>query len=272
MNNVLDFEDIHARNTWAAKQGANLARSINAYSKNYPMGWRAEIAKNRLSWELSMEIEVLPPFLNWGFRFSAAVHDLRSSLDNAVWLIAHATGLPTNKTQLAFPIVGDRSKWTAEGMHRISQLPGAYQECIESLQPFNLPDTDLLKRTLLLVHAMDIQAKHHTPIVSAVSDEQELRHSFEVRYRIQPSDGETMDVQLFPFKIQNGHVLLRNTVPKPIQAIKTGVSSISARYVVTNEEGQQFPILGLLSEMCIQTRRVIEALEAVNQRPDATRA
>lgn len=76
-----------------------------------------------------------PMPVGWSILLGEIVHNLRSALDNAVYLIAVAHGGDGGTT--AFPIFADESEFKARGAYRIKSLPEHARSFIESVQPFS---------------------------------------------------------------------------------------------------------------------------------------
>lgn len=258
---MTNFSSIDSRYKWAKLQRKNLELSVKAYSRNYPYQWKAEIAKDRLSWRIVILIKKNRPFTDWAYRHANIVHDLRSLLDNAVWLIAHENNTPARPKDLEFPIVVDRTKWLSAS-NKVAQLPENYRKIIESVQPFERDPNDPIGSTLKLVHELDIQNKHHAPIVTGVSDLQELQNNFQIIYKSELEPNDTVDVTPSAFKFENNHVVWQQTAPKLIDTVR-GHLVINAHFVIQNESGHQYPLIGSLDHMLAGCKKVMENLASV---------
>lgn len=262
---MTDFSGVDSRLKWARSRRKALERSMNYYQKHHPHYWRPKIADDRMSWTLSVAIDKTPPVTEWGLWFAEIIHDLRSVLDNIVWVIAHAHGVPTRPNRLEFPIVSDSTKW-AQASGKISEVPDHAKTYIESIQPFKTgQENSVIRGALRLLNELDIQNKHHAPVIAGVSGPQTVRNEWKIVYKEDPSPSEVSTVKVSPFKFEDGWVVWHQTVPKPIKKVEYGKFDIEAYFVVSNEQGRQFPVLGCIDVMLESCNQVVERLKALDE-------
>jgi hypothetical protein len=94
--------------------------------------------------------------IGWSAIIGEMIHNLRSSLDNAVHLAALTNG-GTGKAS-AFPVYWDEAKYIKSGRRRIRELPEHARSFIESVQPF--ASEAAIPHTLHAVEEFWIMDKH----------------------------------------------------------------------------------------------------------------
>ncbi|HKX24509.1 MAG TPA: hypothetical protein VJM46_04675 [Candidatus Saccharimonadales bacterium] len=256
---MVDFKSIEIRLRWVIKRRNLLDRSMRRYKKLNPLRWRAVVAEDRMSYSLITTAIKQPPFDEWALWHAGIVHDLRSILDNAVWVMAHASGAPTKPTKLEFPIVTDPTKWK-EASKKIVDLNETARKAIEKLQPFNLPLNDPVGSTLRILNQLDIQNKHHAPIITAVSDKQQFKNERKIIYKVQPESHEETRIKLFPIEFREGSVVLQELTPKPIEKVEQGNFTGSSHFVIRNENGAEYPIIGSIDHLIKGVQLTLNAL------------
>lgn len=259
---MLDFTSLEQRYKWAKTRTIFLDRSVKLYKKHYPVQTKAEIAEDRMSWTLKTAIRKRPPVVEWGLWHASIVHDLRSMLDNAVWQIAHKGQVPVKPKVLEFPILTESDKWP-HASQKIAELPEAYRRCIEGLQPFNRSPGDPIGDALKFLHQLDIQNKHHLPVVTTVSNRQEFMNDYKIDYREDPDPGATTTLRFFRFEYEDGRTLLHQDVPKPIARVTGSKITFTAHFVIIDELGNEIPLLGSLRFMLAGCELVLKELKRV---------
>jgi len=259
---MIDFESIERRYNWSKTRRAGLERSINYFKKNHPFFLKADIAKDRLSWTLQVVTGKSPPLVDWGFWHAGIIHDLRSVLDNVVWMIAHSDQSPNHPDKLGFPIVTEARRWGKSATDKIAELPEPCKDYIERLQPYRRAQTDLIGSTLRLLHELDIQNKHRAPVVVAVSAKQEMDNGFNVIYKEALDPTATIKIKPAHFQYQNGQVIWRQTAPKPIERL-VGNFEVNAHFVIKDKSGAEYPLLGSLDHIFSGCAEVLDTLKNV---------
>ncbi len=86
------------------------------------------------------------------------LHNLRSALDHLAWSLAGTRA----DFYTEFPIFLDETRFRANGLRKMHDMPTPAQNIIESLQPYKgvhgLPESE----PLWLLQQLDIEDKHHT--------------------------------------------------------------------------------------------------------------
>jgi len=100
---------------------------------------RCELREGRLGFRLIVEDFIDPPPLEeWGLLVGECAHNLRSALDNLAFALARLRcDPPPNPGRIAFPIFTDKSQFEKKARQSLEQMPGAAEQLIENLQPFN---------------------------------------------------------------------------------------------------------------------------------------
>ncbi len=125
-----------------------------------------------------------PPLANWGVRLGEIVHDLRSALDNIMWVAD-----PGRDSQTMFPILSKRGDWNQDRWRNINRRlrdMGPVLTVIKHVQPYHrrhAPDFE----PLALLHKTNIEDKHHVVIPVALPAER-----FTFQYRITGDSGKRL--------------------------------------------------------------------------------
>lgn len=102
---------------------------------------------------LVMTLRTIPPLIHWSLMVGDVLHNLRASLDHAVYALAvarHGSSPPPYAGELAFPIADTDDKFDeAIARHRLGDLgdDDAIRTAIQGLQPYRRtepPDLSLL--------------------------------------------------------------------------------------------------------------------------------
>lgn len=260
---MINLTNIEERYRWAKLRRNSLSRSLDLYKKRHPLILKAKVSDDRMSWDLEIVIDKDPPLLKWALWHAGIVHDIRSILDNLVWELAHDGAAPSFPSRIAFPVIIEETKWAKEGLSRIGELPDIYQTRIENIQPFKCAPNDSVAGALRLVHTLDIQNKHHTPIIIAMSNQREIINSRRIIYKVDPDANDVTQVTLPTFKYENGATIWHETVPKPIEKV-VGNFRINAHFVLQDEYNNQYPLIGSLDYMLSGIRDIVNHVTGVN--------
>jgi hypothetical protein len=254
--------ELNVRIRRAAVHGETLARAIDGWMATDPIRLRAEIAPDRLSWELRVNLTA-PPFAEWATQFDDAIHNLRATLDNLVWGIAILDGaVPKRQKALQFPIVMDRTDWKVE-MRRIAELPQAVRVAIESVQPFQrsgqgdgTPEQD----GLLLLNRLSNREKHRLAIQPSLSPE-ELAHRFGVQFRTEDEAKLNCppDVHVSSDVFVDDAVLLRWATKTPIDKVK-GEMNFKGKVVVDDDSIGPLGATTVLAQLCGYVPQVVNVI------------
>jgi hypothetical protein len=260
----VSFADQRLKLARVAVQGSELGEAIQGW-KQRAVRVEPKIADDRLSWELRMRVTEPPPLnSSWNFTFDEAVHNLRSTLDNAVISIATGTGVGVNK-QLQFPIAATRTEWKKEAL-RIRTLPALWQAAIEAIQPFQVGrPIGPGEGGLLILRDLDVEQKHYLQS-HAVVESSQLEHDASVEFETEAGAAASArpEVEYFASGFNNGEVLARQRVFSRIAKV-SGSFSIAAQVQVVHVDGRQFGATSILYELYLVVGRVLARLEGVNK-------
>jgi hypothetical protein len=242
-----------------------LAESIQTWAANSPCEGVARLAEDRLSWTLTLKINVKPPLEEeWNHLFGEAVHHLRASLDNMVVSIARQAGVSEPKIrQMQFPISGTRDAWKKDGS-RIKHLPPEFKATIEAVQPFQRGDTeDALRSDLLLVlRDLDNQDKHHIQVSPMVQPES-INHQGAVEFESEADAKVSIppDTEVFAAPFRDGEMLLRWRTKHRIAKVK-GQFGVAGQVQVVLPDGRREGLTQILEALCYYTKQVMEYVAA----------
>ncbi|MFD3945971.1 hypothetical protein [Streptomyces sp. NPDC058579] len=253
----------------AHQLGAQLSADMQAWTHHYPLGAKGNIAEDRLSWELRLEVSQPPPLAEWGFRFGEAVHHLRAALDNLVVAIARQSGVADEKhlNALAFPICGTRKEWKKRSK-AMMHLPEWCRDTLEQLQPFQRPEHGgtLDEDLLLVLRQLDNSAKHHLqvkPDLASHSIRHEPTIEFETEAGAAASQPPNVELMMAPF--EDGAILLRHRTSGRIKSVR-GRCNIKAQVQVVLPDSRTSGVTEILAALCEYTRIVMDhAIDAAEQ-------
>ena len=173
--------------------------------------------------------------------FSDAIHQLRSTLDNLAWGLAHLRdAMPSKPRGIQFPITSDAKDWPSEA-RRIAELPVAARVAIETVQPFQR--THVGERAeqdgLLLLNSLNTVDKHRILIQPTVNPLQ-ISHSFSISFRDELEAGRDYD----PPDVTLSADLFATEATLVVQRTKTPIESVEGDYHVTAQVVVEDPVHG----------------------------
>lgn len=239
--------------------GQQLADSIQAWMATDPIGGVTRVSDDRLSWELRWSV-ALPQFDSWGLMFGDAVHNLRSMLDNFVYLIAESEGASAKELKnVQFPVESDSERWAKVAKQRISMLPARVQNAIESVQPFQRPESEQQSDGLAILSSFNNGDKHRIAIVDSIAP-RTVEHEFQVQFE----DGATVDgpprTEFFAGPFEDGALALRHeTAPDRIKSV-SGSGKFEALVVIADEWGNQHGITSVLAGLATYVPMVLDVV------------
>ena len=250
---------LKARLSRVDKLGNELADAIQGWKASEPLQWETVIAKDRLSWSLRVRCEQ-PPFDEWSVIFSDAIHQLRTTLDNLAWGLAHLGGATPRKPRaIQFPIVGSLEDWPSEAK-RIAELSAVARVAIESVQPFqrtgtgNSPEQD----GLLLLSRLNNADKHRILLQPSISP-REIEHSFQVMFR---NDDEAAangppDVTLSADLFATEATLVLHRTKTPIESV-SGNCAFGAQVVLDDSVHGALGVTTVLAQLLMYVPMVLD--------------
>ena len=247
------------RYDYVVNQGETLSESIQSWVTDHPITCHAEIAEDRLSWQLLVEIHD-PPLDDWGFNFGDAVHNLRACLDNMAWALANTLGPPKKPKQVQFPIVTREANWKDE-RRRISELPPRAQTAIEQIQPFQRPrgtNGKPAEDPLVMLAEFSNSDKHRVGFLPQVNTAA-IGHAFTVQFESEEkatAEGSPrVEVNLEPFTADS--VLMHQTTSSPIVKV-IGALDVTALVAAIREDGVSVGVTQSLATMAHYTKKVMD--------------
>ncbi|MFD7757922.1 hypothetical protein [Streptomyces sp. NPDC059757] len=256
----MDFNDQIGRLTRAHQIGAELPADMQAWGSSNPYSTQADIAEDRLSWELRLQVSQAPPLAEWGFRFGEAVNHLRATLDNLVVAIARQSGVTGEKQLkgLMFPICGTLKEWKNR-QKALACLPDWCRDALEQLQPFQRPDHGgtLDEDLLLILRDLDNSTKHHLQVKPDLAA-QTIQHAPAVEFETEEGAAASVppDTELTAAPLEDGAVLLRHRTSGRIKSVQ-GQYNITAQVQVVLPNGRTFGVTELLAAMWEYSRLVM---------------
>lgn len=222
--------------------GASLVESIQGWIGT-AISTEAVIDDDRMGWTLHVRLDPPAPLDEWALRFSDGIHNLRSSLDNLAWTLAHHDGhTPSHPKRVAFPMAGTtkiRKETPNLFSERVWKILSSYHQSPESGQPL-----------LPMLAWFSNEDKHRSAHIAAVSH-LEIQHTGSVEYRSEAeaeADGPPQVALTAISFTEPAQQVLRQTTRHPIVKVK-GTFSYNARVLVQGPPGQDLPIIQALG-MC----------------------
>lgn len=245
------------------EQGQGLADSIQGWLSEHPMSVSADIADDRLSWQLRVDIDP-PPLDDWGFVFGEAVHNLRSCLDNLTWAFANQDGLPRKPKRVQFPIVRDKKGWES-AKSRITELSHTAQLAIEQIQPFQRSggsEGTVDNDPLVLLADLSNTDKHRVALLPEIGYGS-IEHAFAVKFRSETdaAAGGAQNVELDLGPLTESKVIMRQITQHTIESVK-GSLNINAQVVVIHPD---HPPSGFTRSLAAMTQYVKLVIDHVLQ-------
>jgi len=137
----------------------SIETALLEFQNNNPQPFRHEKYDDGRSWTLFWNFDPLPDLARWSAMFGDFVHNLRSSLDHAIWqLILRENGQPGRRTE--FPIFNDAARFRGEASRKMYGLNDPdVRALIERYQPFQ-GSWGVSPDPLWFVHECDRTDKH----------------------------------------------------------------------------------------------------------------
>jgi len=247
--------------------GQRLSDSIKVWMATDPIKGAAQVADDRLSWELRLSV-ASPEFDAWGLMFGDAVHNLRSMLDNLVYSIAESEGANARGLKnVQFPIVSNDADWVDVSKRRVSMLPTRVQRAIESVQPFQRPETERASDLLAILSSFNNSDKHQIAIVDSI-EPRKIAHEFQVEFE----DDTTVDAPPrteVGGQIRDGALAIRHeTAPNRIKHV-SGSFQYEAQVVIFDKWGMQHGITSVLAALATYVPQVLDVVLAAWSTPEA---
>jgi hypothetical protein len=235
-----------------------LSSSFDKWSEAQSFSPSPQIADDRLSWELIVEISE-PPLEEWSSLYGDAVHNLRSALDNLAWGLAIADGrTPNRPKKVAFPIVERSGQWK-ERSQCIAELPSSARTAIRNIQPFQRKGKDGIpsQDPLLLLRRLSNVDKHQIA-VCPLFNPTTLQGSFSVEYRSeQEAFGDLPPkVTFYGEPFTKSYRILRQETKFPIVRVG-GACKIEAEAVVIDGVRGRIGLTPSLAELVTYIPQVI---------------
>lgn len=140
------------------EQVAAICREVKAFesANAYELKTEREVKTSGQIEYTCFAIERQEPPDHWPLLLGEAIHNLRASLDHAVWA---ATDPPARSGRTAFPIVTDPKKFP-EQRDRIAGVPAKVRSLIEEAQPFKTNAGDPGQAWLAILADLSNADKH----------------------------------------------------------------------------------------------------------------
>lgn len=213
-----------------------LSKSIDVWTSAQSFTPAPQIAPDRLSWELTVEVSE-PPLDDWSSLYGDAIHNLRSTLDNLAWGLTSASGRePTHPKRVAFPIVDRSGAWKKQSQC-IAELPAAARSAIRNIQPFQRRGIDGTPHQdpLLLLKRLSNTDKHRVAI-GPLFNPTVVQASFAVEFQ---SEADAVaeappQIEVFGYPFTNRWMLHRQVTKHAIVNV-VGACHIEAEAVVIDD-------------------------------------
>jgi hypothetical protein len=257
-----------ARVQRANSLGEQLSNSFDEWSEAQSFSPSPQIADDRLSWELILEVSK-PPLEDWSSLYGDAIHNLRSALDNLAWGLATAGDrTPKHPKKVAFPIVERSGRWRDQSQC-IAELPSPARAAIRNIQPFQRKGKDGApsQDPLLLLRRLSNTDKHCIAICPLFNPTA-LQGSFSVEYRTEEEAFGDLPpkVTFYGEPFSNSYRLLRQETKFPIVKVG-GACRIAAEAVVLDDLRGRIGLTTSLAELVVYVPQVLAyVLGEVRQR------
>ncbi|MBO1768248.1 hypothetical protein [Allobranchiibius sp. GilTou38] len=199
----------------------DLVGRIAAWAGTSPPKYDGNIADDRLSYEVRVQMRHSPPLEEWSLILGDALHNLRSALDVLVWSLAEVETLSgKEQKRLMWPVVVERESWVDAAARSLPAVPADVVARIEECQPFNWPESQREQDGLLLLHRLDIQDKHRLSLAAQVEPTRtEIQQSVEFHDGAAAARNAPPDMTIVDQALVNGATLLRGRTVDPIKRI-----------------------------------------------------
>jgi hypothetical protein len=169
------FDDCRGRLDRASSQIDDADKAIGRFLGDWPKPYaiRSEIDPQTGDHIWYAEVHAEPP-LPLRLLIGECVHNIRASLDNAMWELGLAyRGPPPDK--LDFPVCFKPKGWKQSGW-KVEAVPEAARSIIEDAQPYKRPEAERASWPLYMLDRLWNDDKHRAPsIVGAVATGSRLR-------------------------------------------------------------------------------------------------
>ncbi len=211
----------------AFKRTQDLIKSINQWSVGNPVKCRCELKDKRLGFLLILDDFENPQALqDWGLETGEIIHNLRSCLDNLVFLLAELKAKPPqNPRSLKFPIYANADDFARQTKKVQDQLHEPVFNMIELLQPFQRSKPDIEGTPeidpLIRLNWLSNQDKHQIPLSVNISPNQ-ISHSAGVQYYSEQDAEKNVPpkVTIWGDKLATGVTLMDYHSDHPIKKVE----------------------------------------------------
>lgn len=149
----------------AREHAQRLLSQVDLWSSTAQMQVANEFTDDRMTWRLRLRLASASPLMQWSTSLGDVVHNVRSSLDAAIWQFAAMDGAQSPpKRDLMFPIVTDESKWDAAVRKRLSGVPSPVVARVKLLQPFGVPEEHRRQHPLVWIQSLSSADKHQASV------------------------------------------------------------------------------------------------------------
>jgi hypothetical protein len=246
----------------AEQIGEELAARIGRWQNGADLRPIAAIAPDRLSFEVTLGVGVLPPYETWAHIFGEGVHHLRAALDNAVVQFALGTGAAEKSVRkLQFPIIDAEKDWDSTAWQRTA-VPDVLLSRIRAVQPWERArggapfEHDLLR----LLRDLDNRDKHWVHAQATVLPlASENRSTMEFESAAAAAAEGPPQTEVFTPEMSDGALLLRCRTKSPIVRV-SGYQGVTMQVTVRAPGGTDLPICGILAALAFNTRLVLQWL------------
>jgi hypothetical protein len=135
------------------------------------------------------------------------VHNYRCVLDHLIWdlSVRHSRGQPVRPTSIGFPISGDATKYTRQGLHAVAPAVAAE---VERLQPYHSGQNTRSHPLWMLRELSNIDKHRSIHIVN--------HHARTVHVSVTPQIRGTQIDIAGPGPLYDGAVIARISIPRPL--------------------------------------------------------
>jgi hypothetical protein len=150
----------------------DLIGAVQEWSQKSPAALQAQIAPDRLSYTVTLDVNAQPPLDDWAYRFGEVVHHLRASLDNLLVHVATESGItdPKRLKRIQFPVCVTAAEWR-DSASRVADLPATVRDAVQQVQPFNRGPTagDVKGDLLVMLRDLSNRDKHHARVITSLT-------------------------------------------------------------------------------------------------------
>nr|WP_299031110.1 hypothetical protein [uncultured Tenacibaculum sp.] len=197
----------------------------------------------------------------WELGFGDSIHNLRSLLDNLVYLLALKVSNPPEKpNKLKFPIYKNEHDFISQTKQLLIQLPDSVSDKLKLIQPFQREREDVegtpQDDPLYILNSISNIDKHRVPLEFELHPDS-IEQSCQVKYRTEEEASLNCppDVKIYIDNITKGGVIVEYLSNHPLDEVLGDFKFKAKPMVIINEK--KYEVMNLMPYLVWYTELVI---------------